>query len=318
VRASLSLLFVLTLSAADWRLLSTQTVKEPVLGAGVAGDGSVYTWGRELRHWKVPSLEATVLAKFDTAEGGCLMGRDVVAPTPGGLTIFRAPHYRAEIIDAGVVVWDCLAATVLGHSGVLVVHRGMQVRFYETTGSRWTYREIYSFYTPSEQAGLLLRDIDGDGHPDLICGNYWIQSPARFELPWRLFAINTLSDRPRSASARLAFLGGRLVWSESRESPARLAIFTPERDPRLIWKMETLSSTLAYPQGLAVDGQEILIAENAAGGSRLLNQAGAVIATGWPTILLQLRDNSLFQIGALGVRRFDRGPGSSDTKGVVH
>ena len=47
-------------------------------------------------------------------------------------------------------------------------------------GKPWPYREIYSIYTPSQQTGLSMRDIDGDGRIDILCGNYWIQSPERF------------------------------------------------------------------------------------------------------------------------------------------
>jgi hypothetical protein len=314
VRASLSLLLLAAGLPAEWRLAGTASVSQPIRGAAVAADGSFYTWGRELRHWE--GMRSVRLAGFETREGGCLMDRDVVAPTAQGLAVFRAPEYRRHIIDAGAVVWDCLAAEILGHRGILVVHRGMQVRFYEPGPDRWTYREIYSFYTPSEQAGLRLRDIDGDGHPDIICGNYWIQSPARFELPWRLFAINTLNDKPRAASARLVFWGERLVWAESRESPARLVVLTPQPDPKLIWKVETISNALRYPQALAMDGPEILVAENAGPISRLL-AGGVEVASGWPAILLYLSGRSLFQIGAHGVRRFDRAPDSSDTKGVV-
>lgn len=316
MRVSLSVLLSVALSGAvcraDWRLAQTQEVEAPIRGAGVAADGSLYTWGQELRRWSGPGLASRTLARFETQEGGCLMGGDVVAPTAAGLAIFRAPRYRPEVIDAGAVVWDCLAATLLGHRGVLVVHRGMQVRLYERVGGRWTYREIYSFYTASEQAGLLLRDIDGDGRPDLVCGNYWIQSPKSFELPWRLFAINTLNEQPRSASARIAFVGKQLLWAESREAPARLVRLTPPDDPKLLWRMETLATTLAYPQGLVADGDEILVAENLVAensgpGSRLW--AGErVLGSGWPTLLLHLRGTSLLQIGERGVRRFDRTP----------
>ena len=46
--------------------------------------------------------------------------------------------------------------------GVLVVHRGMQLRFYEYPVDL-TYKEIYSFYSRSRQGGLLIADVDGDG-----------------------------------------------------------------------------------------------------------------------------------------------------------
>ena len=47
----------------------------------------------------------------------------------------------------------------------------------ERKASAWPYREIYSIYTPSQQTGLSMRDIDGDGRIDILCGNYWIQKP---------------------------------------------------------------------------------------------------------------------------------------------
>ena len=89
---------------------------------------------------------------------------------------------NAPTIDNGTDMPNCLAVTFLGHKGVLVVNRGMQMRFYEY--SDFHYREIYSFYSPSRQAGLLVADVDQDGRPDILCGNYWIRSPGQFGLPW--------------------------------------------------------------------------------------------------------------------------------------
>ena len=133
-----------------------------------------------------------------------------------------------------------IPATVLGRRGVLLVHRRSQVRFYEIPADRsapWPATEIYSFYTPSNQGGMLLADIDRDGTTDLLCGNYWIKSPDRFELPWRLFAIEPWSEEPDSAMLRLALadLAGsgkpdlaphnagclRPVRVEHRRAPAR-------------------------------------------------------------------------------------------------
>lgn len=311
MRASLSLLLLANSVSAEWRLADSKAVSQSILGAAIAAD-RLYTWGRELRRWNLSTLQSTVLARFQTGEGGCLVdidrdGRiDLVAPTSRGLAWFRAPLFAPQVIDSGAVTWDCSSADLHGHWGVVVVHRGMQVRLYEFIEERWTYHEIYSFYTASEQAGLLWRDIDADGRPDLVCGNYWIQSPPAFDLPWRLFAINTLNDRPRSASARLTFLGPKLVWAESRESPARLALFTPPRDPKLIWTMELLASDLRNPQGLATDGSQILVAENAGPASRLWPWGQSALRTGWPTILLHVAEDSLFQIGPRGVRKYVR------------
>ena len=84
------------------------------------------------------------------------------------------------MIAAGVETRDILAVTLLGHRGVLVVHKQMQVRFYEIPRDPtqpWPAQDLYSFYTPSREGGLGLADIDGDGLPDILCGNDWIRSP---------------------------------------------------------------------------------------------------------------------------------------------
>ena len=88
--------------------------------------------------------------------------------------LFKEP----VVIDDEFDTHDCMEATLFGRKGVLVIQRYMQVRFYERADkSPGRIREIYSIYTPSQQTGLSLRDIDGDGRVDIVCGNYWIQSP---------------------------------------------------------------------------------------------------------------------------------------------
>jgi hypothetical protein len=84
----------------------------------------------------------------------------------GNLTFRRPPEWKPEVIDTEVGMHNCLPATLLGHRGFLMIHRFMQVRFYEPPANRggpWTFTDLYSIYTPSKQTGLLLADIDGDG-----------------------------------------------------------------------------------------------------------------------------------------------------------
>ena len=129
-------------------------------------------------------------------------------PGLGKLTWRKPPDWKPVIIDDEFETHDCMEATLFGRKGVLVIQRYMQVRFYERAeGKRWPYREIYSIYTPSQQTGLSMRDIDRDGHVDIVCGNYWIKSPESFELPWHIFAINTYSELPQSAMLAHAFSG---------------------------------------------------------------------------------------------------------------
>ncbi len=79
----------------------------------------------------------------------------------------------------------------------------------------WRETELYTIYTPSTEGGLVISDIDGDGLPDLLCGNYWMKSPTAFELPWREFAIDTWNEEEGSGDAA-AWPGAiRSAWRHS-------------------------------------------------------------------------------------------------------
>ena len=245
-------------------VLAKQRTAQGVRGAALLNPNQFWTWGDRLERWTLPGLSRKTLARFTTQEGGCLadLNRDgqldLIAPTAQGLTWFAAPRFQPVVIDADAQTLECLGAELFGRPGLFTIHRGMQVRFYQkptNANQPWPYREIYSFYTASHQGGLLLHDVDADGYPDLLCGNYWIRSPTEFDLPWTLYAINTWSEQPRSASAGLALIGRTLLWAESRLSPARLALFRPPTDPRQIWQPSLLELTprpLAFPRGVAL------------------------------------------------------------------
>lgn len=139
----------------------------------------------------------------------------------------------------------------------------MTLRFYEPTGkwgTPWKYTELYSFYTASWQGGLVQADLNGDGYPDLFVGNYWLESPPRFDLPWRLYAINAYHETPVSATAQLHWDGKRLLWVESRSPKGRIIWFTPPADIKQLWLPEAhpLSGRLDCPQLSFERGQPVI------------------------------------------------------------
>ena len=267
------------------------TLGARIRGAEVHG-GTLITWGERIVSRDLPSGTPHVLRGTGTplAEGGCLTdvdgdGRlDLVVNESGpeqALVWLQAPRWTRHVIDTGIDAPDIVPATLFGRRGVLLIQKRIQIRFYQTPADparRWPSQDVYSVYTPSWQGGLRIAQIDGEGQPDLLCGNYWVRAPAAFDLPWHLFAINTWTENEKSGMMRLVYAdlfgsGSPVLLAAQRAMEhARLAWFAKPADPKLIWEEHRLETglDLSEPASLDVadlDGDrrpDILIAEKAA------------------------------------------------------
>ncbi len=269
--------------------------------AGYAlGPRTLTAWGDHVVQWEIPSGKMRVRVKGAAGgfvEGGCLLDTGALVANEGpptrALVWFDSSAWKRHIIDTGVDASDILPATLFGRKGILLIHRGAQVRFYEIPPDRaqpWPRTEVYTFYTPSEQGGLGMANVDGDGIPDILAGNDWIKAPTSFELPWHLFAIELWNEEQKSALLReklvdLFAAGAQNLVAVQRSVPrARLAWFEKPPDPKQLWIEHRLEGTLELSRVNSLqiadfdgDGRlDLLIAERGGAGRLIVfHNAGA-------------------------------------------
>jgi len=303
---------------------------ETILGAAMARD-SIWTWSaNQVLSWPLGGGTPRLLARGQFGPSGCIAdvdanGRDDLVvqerPGPSRLVWLKMPGGRqGGVIETETDFADCLAMEMYGKRGVVFAHFHSQVRFYEFPSFR--YQELYSIYTASQQGGLLLSDVDSDGHPDLFIGNYWMRNPGAFHLSWRLFAINDYYRTPQAALARIALLtrpgkaAPDLVWAESRGAPAKVVLLERPADIRQLWIAHPLVPEVHEPRGLlTADSDGDGAAEIYVGGrSRVLRWqwrnreqwVATTLAEGFRTLALFSRDGVIFAVTPSGVKRLGR------------
>jgi hypothetical protein len=231
----------------------------------------ILTWGTELQFWPLAGGAPVILKKgTDFGPGGCVAdvdgdGRDDLMVQEhvgsGAFLWLRAPKWEPRVIEKETEFRDCLPFTFDGHRGVLIPHFNAQLRLYEYpkhAGDKWAYSEIYSIYTASKQGGLVACDVDGDGLADLFIGNYWMRNPGEWDLPWRLFNMNTFFDTPDAALARQAVYQRPghakpdLLWAGSEGAPARFALLERPADEKQAWPAQMIEPAPDHPRALLV------------------------------------------------------------------
>jgi hypothetical protein len=258
--------------ADSWTVQKRVSARGEIRGAALARDSRLLTWGDSVTEYKADLSQSRVLARNTFGEGGCLVdldgdGREEFVGNEGasGLgppTRRRPPAWKPVVLEKETDTHDCVEATLFGRKGVLAIHRHAQLRFYEppsAEGQPWSVRKIYSIYTPSHQAGLSVRDVDRDGRMDILCGNYWIQSPERPDLPWHIFAIQTWFEAPDSATPAHAMVGDQLLVAQAHISPARVALFRKGTDARQLWTEFRVAGEFHNVHAVAVSERAVVL-----------------------------------------------------------
>ena len=248
-----------------------------ITGFAVAA-GTLFVWGDGVFMTDLRSGKRQLIAAGRFAEGGCVLDGGLILNSIATheLVWLRLSDRKRFVVDTGVDTRDAIAADLLGHHGVLLIHKRQQVRFYDFPSpmkNTWTENELYTIYTPSTEGGLVIADVDGDGLPDLLCGNYWMKSPTRFDLPWREFAIDTWNEEEGSAMLRLAYATSTnspvRVAAQRDMQPGRVAWFERAADPKQLWTAHDLGS-LQGADGAIFIKKDLIISERNPPGRVLL------------------------------------------------
>ncbi|SMO73402.1 VCBS repeat-containing protein [Fodinibius sediminis] len=146
----------------------------------------------------------------------------------------------------------------------------------------WTHYKIGTF--PSgNQSGMVIRDINVDGHDDIVSGNFWVEAPSDpTQTPWTFHRFSEWDERGDNRWGGMNKHGVadfdddgsvEIVTSEAEIPDARLSIFDRQsKDGAGLWKEAALDNGLEAPHSLVVadlnddDQPDFIVGEMTAGG----------------------------------------------------
>lgn len=150
----------------------------------------------------------------------------------------------------------------------------------ENPEKEWPHVLIGNFDTQVQQSGMQIADMNQDGHPDIVSGQFWIecpQDPRQGRWTFHRFCEwkgNGFEGMTKHAVADLNQDGtDEIILTEAEIPDARLAIYQRQpNSPQKLWNEQIIDHTLYCPHSLVIADvnadhlPDIIVGEMTAGG----------------------------------------------------